>query len=90
MKQTPNDFNGGSPLSPLPNSRSEAPNFSTDREELAIKQARKWFAILLIIGLGLGGVLAVGVVKIMKELGLTEKPNQLYRIDRQPLDKSKD
>jgi hypothetical protein len=81
MNQLPNNLNGGSPSTPIHNGHSQAPNLSTQRKEAAIKQAKRWFVILLIVGLSLGGIVAVGVVKIMNELGLTERPTRPERID---------
>ena len=57
MNQIPNNFN----------------NDSARRIEAAKKQALKLFVILLIVGIGLGAVISVGVVKALNQLGLTEK-----------------
>ena len=71
MKRTPKDSNGYSPSDPVPNGREEA----------AKNQARRWFAILLTVGLVLGGATSIGVVKVLNELGLTEKPDRPF-LDR--------
>ena len=66
MNQPPNNFNNGSTSNHLP-----------DRRSAAKKQVRELFAIQLIVGIGLGAILSVGVVKVMNQLGLTEKTNQI-------------
>ena len=62
MNQTPNNFN----------------NDSARRMEAAKKQALKLFVILLIVGIGLGAVISVGVVKALNQLGLTEKTKPAF------------
>lgn len=59
---------------------NQPPNGSSSNEriEAAKKQAKKWFLILITIGLILGALLSIGVVKILNELGLTEKPNRPF------------
>jgi hypothetical protein len=71
MAPLPDPYNSGSRFSDVPPARAKA----------AKKQALKWFAILLTIGLVLGGVMAFGVVKIIKELGLNKKPERPPRIE---------
>jgi hypothetical protein len=53
-------------------------NFSdipSERRKLALKQANRFFLVLLVSGLVIGGVLAFGLVKIINKLGLADKPN---------------
>lgn len=74
MAPFPNNPNDD-PFSNLPQERPEY-GLSTARAEAAKKQARKWFAILLTIGLVLGVGMAIGVVKILNQLGLTPQSDR--------------
>lgn len=47
------------------------------------KRLERLFAILLGIGLSLGVLLAVGLIMVLNKLGLTEKPNQIEKIEEQ-------
>ena len=67
---------------PLRNLRDELPNLSQERIDAAKKQARRWFLILLSFGLVLGGLVAIGVVKILNNLGLTARPDHPLRLER--------
>lgn len=80
MALFPNDFDGDSQPN-LPQRQEEDFGLSTATTQAAKRQARKLFAILLSIGLILGGVLSVGVVKLLKELGLTQKPLRTLPIE---------
>lgn len=73
-------------MSPLPNDSEGYSGLSAAREEAAKRQARKWFVILLTIGLVLGGILSVGVVKILNHFGLTAKPERT--LPTQPQERS--
>ncbi|MFN5515099.1 MAG: hypothetical protein ACK5CA_10210 [Cyanobacteriota bacterium] len=42
-----------------------------ERERQVKNQANRWFILLLAVGLGLGGLTAWGVVKLLSNLGLT-------------------
>ena len=53
---------------------------SSEREKLAKRQAAKWFIVLLVVGLALGGLLAVGVVQVLGRFGLDTKPDHPLRI----------
>jgi hypothetical protein len=53
---------------------------SSEREKIAKRQATKWFFVLLIVGLALGGLLAVGVVQVLGRFGLDAKPDHPLRI----------
>lgn len=75
MAPLPNDFDNDLPPS-NPSQNELELGLSPARVKAVKRQARKWFAILLAIGLVLGAGLAFGVVKILNELGLTEKPNR--------------
>lgn len=82
MNQPPNDFDNNPFLNSLSTSSNLENNFSLEQREAVKKKAKRWFIILLIIGLSLGGVLAVGVVKVLNELGLTKKPDKpIFRIE---------
>ncbi len=74
--------NGDSSLDPSLNENASFQNFSTDRIEAAKKQASRWFVILLTVGLILGAILSVGLVKLLNQLGLTEKPNSPLKIEQ--------
>lgn len=80
MAPLPNDFDNDLPS----NIPQNDPNLqlSPARIKAAKRQARKWFAILLTIGLVLGAGLAFGVVKLLNKLGLTEKPNRTQPIQQ--------
>lgn len=67
--------------SDLPQRREQDYGLPSDRVKAAKKQARKWFAILLTIGLVVGGVMAIGVAKLIKELGLNKKPERAPQIE---------
>lgn len=60
----------------------DLPPLSPLRVQAAKRQARRWFLILLAIGLILGGLMAVGVVQVLNRLGLTAKPDQPFRIEQ--------
>ncbi|EAZ91789.1 hypothetical protein [Crocosphaera chwakensis] len=49
----------------------------TERQQKAIKQARKIFLFLLASGLLIGVIVSVGVIQVMNYFGLTEKTNQI-------------
>lgn len=53
---------------------------SSEREKMAKRQATKWFVALLVVGLALGGLLAVGVVQVLGRFGLDAKPDHPLRI----------
>lgn len=80
MNQTPNNFpnfDNDSNLSDSPSEWEKIKNFSPEREgeiRAAKKQAGKIFLSLLAVGLILGVVVSIGVVKILNWSGLTEKP----------------
>jgi hypothetical protein len=57
-------------------------DISPERREAAKKQARKWFLILLISGLLMGLLVALGVVQLLQKFGLAAKPNHPLRIER--------
>lgn len=80
MALFPNDSNGDSQPN-LPQRQDQDFGLSPATTKAAKKQARKLFAILLSIGLILGGVLSVGVVKLLNELGLTQKPQRTIPIE---------
>lgn len=75
MALFPNNSDDDSQLN-LPQKPERDYGLSTARAEAAKRQARKWFAILLTIGLLLGTAMAVGVVKLIQELGLNQKPQR--------------
>ena len=85
MNQTPNpfpNFDDDSTSSRLPTEWEEIQNFSPERQErikAAKQQAGKLFFVLLTIGLILGVGVSVGVVKVLNELGLTQKPQPTLR-----------
>ncbi|GFE67639.1 hypothetical protein [Chroococcus sp. FPU101] len=81
MAPLPNDFDNDLPPS-NPSQNELDLELSPARVKAAKRQARKWFAILLIIGLVLGAGLAFGVVKLINKLGLTEKPNRTQPIQQ--------
>ncbi len=43
------------------------------------KAFRKLFIILLAVGISLGAILSIGLVKILNEWGLTDKPQPTQR-----------
>lgn len=49
----------------------------TERQQKAVKQARKIFLSLLGGGLLIGVLVSIGVIKLMNYFGLTEKSNQI-------------
>ncbi len=49
----------------------------TERQQKAVKQARKIFLLLLGSGLLIGVIVSIGVIKLMNYFGLTEKNNQI-------------
>ncbi|WP_107670363.1 hypothetical protein [Cyanothece sp. BG0011] len=49
----------------------------TERQQKAVKQARKIFLLLLASGLFIGVIVSIGVIKLMNYFGLTEKTNQI-------------
>lgn len=53
------------------------PNSSPDAElsPEGRRQVKRLFLILLSIGLVLGAIVAIGVVKVMDRLGLTDEPS---------------
>jgi hypothetical protein len=75
MALFPNNSNDGPPLN-LPQRHEGDYGLSPARAEAAKRQARKWFAILLSLGLVLGTAMAIGVVKLIDELGLNQKPDR--------------
>jgi hypothetical protein len=81
MAPLPNDFDNDLPPSNLAQNELDL-DLSPARVKAAKRQARKWFAILLTIGLVLGAGLAFGVVKLLNKLGLTEKPNRTQPIQQ--------
>ncbi|PSF35217.1 hypothetical protein C7H19_17645 [Aphanothece hegewaldii CCALA 016] len=48
----------------------------TARTKAVKRQALNVFAILVAIGLVLGAIMSIGVVKLINKLGLTEKPDR--------------
>lgn len=70
------------PREPLPELHDDLPPLSPLRVQAAKQQARRWFLILLAIGLILGGLMAVGVVQVLNRLGLTAKPDHPFRIEQ--------
>lgn len=80
MALFPNDSNGDSQPN-LPQTQEQDFGLSTARTKAVKKQALKWFIILLSIGLVLGGVMSVGVVKLLNQLGLTQKPQRTVPIE---------
>ena len=50
---------------------------TTERQKIAVNQAKKIFLLLLAGGLSIGVVVSIGVVKLMNYFGLTEKSNQI-------------
>ena len=78
----PSDDDSPNPNESLFEQKDEFLDISTERRQAAKKQARNWFLTLLTIGLILGGLLAVGVVQVLNQLGLTAKPTYQLRIER--------
>lgn len=76
MNQDPNNFNHNEFLNYSPSNPDLGNNLSPEQTEAVKKKARRWFLILLIVGLSLGGLLSIGVVKILNELGLTDRPER--------------
>ncbi|ACB53221.1 hypothetical protein cce_3873 [Crocosphaera subtropica ATCC 51142] len=52
----------------------------TERQQKAVKQAKKVFILLLASGLFIGVIVSIGVIKLMNYFGLTEKTNQIQII----------
>ncbi len=87
MNFPPNDPDNP-PIYPL-RPKEDFSDIAPERRKSALKEANKFFLILLISGLILGGILSFGLVKILDKLGLTEKPNHpphfdLYRREPNP------
>jgi hypothetical protein len=51
---------------------------SPERIAATKKQARKWFIILIIVGVVIGAVASVALVKVLDTFGLTDKPEQPF------------
>jgi hypothetical protein len=51
----------------------------SERRIAATQQAKKWFIILLVSGLLIGGVTAIAIAQLMKKLGLADQPQ--YRLE---------
>ncbi|MEB3160286.1 MAG: hypothetical protein VKL20_02365 [Synechocystis sp.] len=73
----------GSPDNSNLNARNIEENYldiSEPRRRQALKRARNWFVLLITAGLGLGIVVAFGVVQVLNRLGLTTKPDAPLQI----------
>ncbi|WP_013323801.1 hypothetical protein [Gloeothece verrucosa] len=82
MSKPNNDFDNNEFLNSLSPASDVEKDFSIAEVEAIKKKARRWFIILLVIGLTLGGILAVGIVKVLNELGLTKKPDHpIFKIE---------
>ena len=85
MNQTPNpfpNFDNDSKPNQLSPEWEEIQSFSPDRQKrikAAKQQAGKLFFILLTIGLILGAGVSFGLVKLLNELGMTQKPQPTLR-----------
>ncbi|WP_245927608.1 hypothetical protein [Aphanothece hegewaldii] len=75
MALFPNDSNGDS-ASNFPQKTPEDFGIETARTKAVKRQALNVFAILVAIGLVLGAIMSIGVVKLINKLGLTEKPDR--------------
>jgi len=53
-------------------------NLSQERIEATKKQAKKWFITLIVVGLVIGGLVSIGVVALLDQFGLTDKPDQPF------------
>jgi hypothetical protein len=51
---------------------------SPERIKATKKQARKWFIILVTVGLIIGALASVAVVTVLDTFGLTDKPEQPF------------
>lgn len=63
-------------MTPPPN--YDETQLSSERVEATKKQARKWFIILIVIGLVIGAIASIGVVKFLDAFGLTDTPDQPF------------
>jgi hypothetical protein len=54
-----------------------------ERRIAATQQAKKWFLILLVSGLLIGGITAIAIAQIMKKLGLADQPQYRLEIRRE-------
>ena len=80
MSPNPKNSPDINPESSAPSSSQEwqvIENFSPERRErrkMAQKQAGRYFALLVIIGLVLGVFVSIGTVKLLKQWGLLDRP----------------
>lgn len=71
-----------------PNQNNSNNNQEIDREELAKispqkrREFTKLFVILITVGLVIGAIVSVVLIKVMSKFGLTEKTPQFERIQR--------
>ncbi|MBK4732949.1 hypothetical protein JJD41_24230 [Oxynema sp. CENA135] len=84
------DRNSHQPTSELPDRTqlpeddriSEVSEEDERRYQAAKKQFGQLYVILLVIGLAIGGVVAIGVVNLLDRWGLTEVPTPIEEGDR--------
>ncbi len=77
MNQAPNPFNSNpsNPLDPLEQQLDDRGEELPRQYHPATKKTlQKFFLILIVVGVVIGGVLAVGVISLMQKAGLTDVP----------------
>ncbi len=76
----PEDRNGNHKSSFKP--ERDFSDIPPERRKVVQKQATKLFLVLLVGGLVIGGILAVGLVQIIHKFGLADKPNHPLRFEQ--------
>lgn len=63
-------------MTPLPQQNEK--QLSPERITATKRQARKWFIVLIAVGLVMGAVASVALVKVLDTFGLTDKPERPF------------
>ncbi|MGE5658174.1 MAG: hypothetical protein ACM37W_16345 [Actinomycetota bacterium] len=86
MNQPPNPFEGNSssphPLAglnlPAPTTEDDNLNSPIERPKVhdprTLELLKRFYITLIVIGIAIGGVVSIGVIALMKQLGLTAVP----------------
>jgi hypothetical protein len=69
-----------SPNNNSTNIEEDYADISEPRRRQAMNRARRWFVMLVVSGLALGVLVALGVVQLLNSLGLTTKPDAPLQI----------
>jgi hypothetical protein len=79
-QQPPHDFNNDG--SPHPEGREAESPLAREDAKAAQKTLKRLYIILLVIGLGIGALLAYGVIAALDRLGLTDDSPGVEEIQR--------